>query len=166
MGFKNNRLVGMILLVLAVAVLLGPSSPLRAAIQQSQPAPSKQPGQPAKTPDAAPAAPATPPLNKEEEDGFKAIMDAKADDIGPLEQSGEEFLKKFPDSRYREGVYSKLASAYMMAQQADKMYAAAEKALQMNADNVDMLALMAMTMPRGVRSTDLDAEQKLQKAEK
>ena len=44
------------------------------------------------------------------------------------------------------------------------MFAAGEKALELNSDNVDILALMGMLLPR--RAGTLDADQKLQKAEK
>ncbi len=73
-------------------------------------------------------------------------------------------MKKYPGSRYNAVVYARLAPAYLAVAQEDKMFAAGEKALELNPDNVDILALMGMLLPR--RAGTLDADQKLQKAEK
>lgn len=169
-SIRNLARVGL-LAIAAAALLALAAGPGLASGQQPQPAQTKppaQPGQPAKAPDAAaaPAAPAAPLVNKEEEDAYKAMIDLKIADMEQIVQLGEDFLKKFPESRYRESVHSKLASAYMSMQQIDKMYAAADKALELNPDNVDMLSLMALALPRGVRGGELDIDQKLQRAEK
>ena len=86
--------------------------------------------------------------------------------LARLIQAGEEFLKKYPESRYRESVYTRLTSAYMFTGQDDKMFAASEKALELNKDNVDVLALMALAMPRRWNPRALDAAQQLDRAEK
>src|SRR2546422_6228976 len=88
----------------------------------------------------------------------------KREDVARQIELGEEFLKKYPGSRYNAVVYARLAPAYLAVAQEDKMFAAGEKALELNPDNVDILALMGMLLPR--RAGTLDADQKLQKAEK
>ena len=45
------------------------------------------------------------------------------------------------------------------------MFAAGTKAIELNPDNVDVLSLLAMSIPRRVRSTTPDAAQQMQKAE-
>jgi len=129
--------------------------------QQQPPPPTTgaQPGQP--------AAPAAPPVNKEEEDAYKAFFELKAGgDNEAMISSGEAFLKKFPESRYRESVYSRLAQAYLGTSQLDKMLVAGEKALELNPDDVDVLAVVSFGMLRRFNKDDLDAEQKLEKAER
>ncbi len=131
--------------------------------QQNPPKPPAQPTQPGQTAPAQPAAPA-PPVNKEEEDAYKAFFELKGDAQRRI-QLGEDFLKKFPESHYRESVYSQLATAYLSAGQEDKMFAAGEKALELNPKDVDVLSLMAWVMPRRTGANTLDADQKLNRSE-
>jgi tetratricopeptide (TPR) repeat protein len=131
--------------------------------QQNPPKPPAQPTPPGQTAPAQPEAPA-PPVNKEEEDAYKAFFELKGDSQRRI-QLGEDFLKKFPESRYRESVYSQLATAYLSAGQEDKMFAAGEKALELNPKDVDVLSLMAWVMPRRAGANTLDADQKLNRSE-
>jgi tetratricopeptide (TPR) repeat protein len=147
-------------LLLAAAVVLMCAGSLRAQYGQQQNPPTPPPaGQQPGTP----APPAAPPVNKEEEDAYKKFFETKP---GPEQiPLGEDFLKKFPESRYRESVYSKLTADYLADGLEDKMFAAGEKTLELNPDNVDALALMSMTLARRVNPNALDAEQRLTKAE-
>jgi len=144
--------------------------------QQPPPTPPKQPGQappkqPAQPGQAPPGQlptdqPAAPPLNKEEEDGYKAFYDTKATEFTLQITLGEEFLAKFPESRYRESVLARIARAYQNTGQEDKMFSSGEKVLAINPDHVEILAMMAEAMPRRVNLQALDANQKLTTAEK
>ena len=127
-----------------------------------QPTPPAQPGQAPAQPDT----PITPPVNAEEEAAYKAFFELKPDSPEVIIQKGEEFLKKFPESRYRESVYSKLANAYLAANDTDKMFAAGEKALELNPNDVDVLSVMALVMSRRAQPGSLDFEQKIAKVEK
>jgi tetratricopeptide (TPR) repeat protein len=133
--------------------------------QQNPPSPPVQPGQappakPAFTVDSSP-----PPANAEEEAAYKAFFEAKGNDLQHVIQTGEEFLKKYPESRYRESVYSRLTNAYLAAGDVDKMLVAGEKALELRKDDVDVLAVMAYAIPRRANPAALDGGQKLAKAE-
>jgi S1-C subfamily serine protease len=139
---------------------------VRSQVVPSEVAEKQPPAAPGAGQPVQPGTPATPPVNKEEEDAYKAFFEVGPGNPQLRIQFGEDFLKKFPESRYREGVYSSLANAYLSAGQEDKMFVAGEKVLELNQNNVDMLALMALTMPRRVSMNSLDAEQKLQKSEK
>lgn len=154
-------LIGALAMTLVVALAAG-SLQARQTGQGQQPPPQQPPPQPGQT---TPALPTQPPLNKEEEDAYKVFFELKSVDAEALTASGEEFLKKFPESRYRESVYSRLAQAYLNLAQVDKVIAAAEKALELNPDNVDVLSVMSYSMLRRFDPNSLDAEQKLQKAE-
>ena len=140
------------LLVLAVAVFIG------AGVSRAQTVnmPDVQP---------APAKSAPPKVNKKEEEAYKAFYAARSGSPATQIQLGEDFVKKFPQSHYLGGVYSQLTTAYFSQGQEDKMFEAGNKALELNPDNVDVLALFAFAMPRRVKSDTPDAAQQYQKAE-
>ena len=154
------------ILALIALLALVVSAPVFA--QYPQPAPPKQPGTPAKQPDATAAAPAgqppAPPLNPEEEAAYKAFLETK--DPAASAKLGEEFIQKFPTTRYAEFTYTKLTQLYLNVQELDKLAVVGEKALAINPDNMDVLTIMCWTTARGTRSDALDAPQKYNKAEK
>lgn len=152
------------LAVFVLMAVLATGSTLAQQAGQQPPPPQQPPQQPGQT--ATP--PATPPVNQEEEDAYKAFYEAKGSDPVAIIAAGEGFLKKFPESRYRESVYSRLAQAYLNSddpQKLEKLAVAAEKALQLNPDNVDVLSVYSYSMLRRFDPNALDAEQKLNKAE-
>jgi len=125
-------------------------SPAPAATQNTPP--SKDSGKPQK-------------VNKAEEAAYKSVLAAQGGDPAMEIQVGEDFITKFPMSRYVPGVYGMLTTAYYTTGNTDKMFAAGAKALELNPDNVDVLALLAMAIPRRVKSNTPDGPQQLQKAE-
>ena len=129
----------------------GSSSAPAAAPAQNAPAP-KESGKPAK-------------VNKAEEAAYKAVLAAQSGDPAMQIPVGEDFITKFPMSRYVGGVYGMLTTAYYTTGNTDKMFAAGAKALELDPDNVDVLALLAMAIPRRVKSNTPDGPQQLQKAE-
>jgi tetratricopeptide (TPR) repeat protein len=147
---------------LTVAIFLGVGT---SSAQYSQAAP----------PSAAPApAQNTPPakdsgkpqkVNKAEEAAYKSVLAAQGGDPMMQIQVGEDFITKFPMSKYLGGVYGMLTTAYYTTGNTDKMFAAGAKSLELNPDNVDVLALLAMAIPRRVKSNTPDGPQQLQKAE-
>ncbi len=150
-------------LLLTVALLLSGAVSLAAQMgQQQQQNPPPPPVQGQQPP------PAAPPVNKEEEDAYKKFFDLRGPGDAIANQQialGEDFLKKFPESRYLESVYSRLMQDYLTVSKEKEMMAAGDKTLALNPDNVDALALMAMVLGRRVNPESLDAEQKLTKAE-
>jgi tetratricopeptide (TPR) repeat protein len=127
------------------------------------------PAQPAHPPSGTSAAPGgaakAPPVNKAEEEAYKALYAARTGTPASQIQLGEDFVTKFPQSHYLMGVYSQLTSAYYGDNQYDKMFVAGAKAIELNPDNTDVLSLLAMAVPRRVNSTTPDAQQQIQKAE-
>jgi tetratricopeptide (TPR) repeat protein len=139
----------------------------------AQYAPKQQPAQqPAKPPAPQTGKPGelplteTPPVNKEEEDAAKLYFALTMQQATQTIQAGEDFLQKYPDSRYRDSVYAKLVHAYLNAGQEDKVVAKGEKALSLNPDNIDVLAFMGWYLGHRYHPNALDAEQRLQSAEK
>jgi tetratricopeptide (TPR) repeat protein len=106
-----------------------------------------------------------PKINKAEEAAYKSVLAAQSGEPAMQIQVGEDFITKFPMSKYVGGVYGMLTTAYYTTGNTDKMFAAGAKSLELNPDNVDVLALLAMAIPRRVKSNTPDGPQQLQKAE-
>jgi len=104
-------------------------------------------------------------IDKKEEAAYKAFFEARGGDPATQVQLGEEFAAKFPQSHYLDGVYGTLTTAYFGMGNTDKMFEAGTKALALNPDNVDVLSLLAMAIPRRVHANTPDGAQQLQKAE-
>jgi tetratricopeptide (TPR) repeat protein len=129
--------------------------------QQQQP--SAKPGAQAGAPgNAAPAGPVVP---KEEQDAYKLVNDARSGDPAHVIELSEAFVAKYPQSSYASLIYAQLTLAYLSTGQQDKMLVAGNKALELDPDDVDVLPLLAMAIPRLISSKTTDAPQQLQKAE-
>lgn len=120
---------------------------------------------PSQNPSATGKEPAAPKLNPEEEASYQKFLKLPAEDPQALIKSGEEFLKKFPDSRYREAIYSRMTAAYLRLGNEDKLVETGEKALALNPDDVDVLPVMALALPRRYDPNTLDSQQLLEKAQ-
>jgi tetratricopeptide (TPR) repeat protein len=125
--------------------------PPPASPAQSAPAP-KESGKPVK-------------VNKAEEAAYKKVLEAQAADPAMQIAAGEDFVSKYPMSKYTGGVYGLLTSAYFNTGNTDKMFAAGATALELDPNNVDVLSLLAMAIPRRVKANTPDGPQQLQKAE-
>ena len=146
---------------LTVAIFLGTGISNAQYGQSSAPAPAASPAQNTPPKDSGKA----PKINKAEEAAYKSVLAAQGGDPVMQIQVGEDFITKFPMSKYVPGVYGMLTTAYYTSGNTDKMFAAGAKALELNPDNVDVLALLAMAIPRRVKSNTPDGPQQLQKAE-
>jgi len=159
--------IGIAAICAAAALAFAPFS-LGQGYGGSQPAPSQQqqPAQPAK-PAAPPAAQQAEPLkvDPEEEKAYKAFYDLKFDATDQTIQLGEQFVQKYPASKYTEQVYSHLTQAYFDKQQFEKMYAAGDKALAINKDDVSVLVLIGWVIPHRIDPNDIEADRRLTKAE-
>ena len=133
--------------------------------QQSPPPSSQQPNPPAKAAQQEQKPAQQVPADPEEEKAYKAFTDVKPDSFDQQIQVGEQYLQKYPTGRYAEKVYARLATAYFQKQQLDKMYAAGDKALASNPDDVTVLVLVGWVIPHNYDPNDPEAEHRLAKAE-
>ncbi|HYL09687.1 MAG TPA: hypothetical protein VEU31_03030 [Candidatus Acidoferrales bacterium] len=129
--------------------------------QQTQPKPTQPSAFSLDDPNARP-----PAATAEEDAAYKAAMDAKANDVPKRIQLGEEFVAKYPQSRYLETVLSGMTLNYLIAGNTQKMFSAGEKALALNPDDVLVLSLLSQTLPRAWKPDAPDAQAQLDKAEK
>jgi tetratricopeptide (TPR) repeat protein len=128
--------------------------------QQQQQPPAK-PGEQGVTPPAQEA----PKADPEEEKAYKDFSDLKPDDYDKQISQGEDFVKKYPNSKYDEFIYSRMTNAYFNKQQLDKMYDAADKALGLNPNDVSVLVLVGWVIPHNINPSDSDSDRRLAKAE-
>ena len=104
-------------------------------------------------------------VNKAEEAAYKNVLAAQGGDPATVIPVSEDFITKFPMSKYLGGVYGMLTTAYYTTGNTDKMFATGAKALELNPDNVDVLALLSMAIPRRVKTTQPDFADQMKKAE-
>jgi tetratricopeptide (TPR) repeat protein len=138
--------------------------------QQTPPAaqqPALPPGQPSALPGQQPATtkPAPPKANPKEEADYKAFFGLPGTDTGAIISKGDAFLKNYPESRYRAAVDAKMAMAYQAEGDAAKMFATAEKSVELNPDEVSALSLLAGTLPRRLDPADPGAQAEMQKVQ-
>lgn len=134
---------------------------------QQQSNPPQSTGRPSLANPQQNAPPAAPAVDPKEEAAYKSFYDMKPAapaDYDAQVQAGEAFLKNFPQSHYREGVYSRLTTAYFQKRDLGKMYASADSALALNPDDVNVLTLIGWVIPRG-NPLAPDFAQNLDKAE-
>jgi tetratricopeptide (TPR) repeat protein len=106
-----------------------------------------------------------PKVNKAEEAAYKNVVAAQGGDPNMEIQVGEDFIAKFPMSQYVPGVYGMLTTAYFSTGNTDKMFASGAKALELNPNNVDVLALLSMAIPRREKPTMPDYAAQMKNAE-
>src|ERR1700722_6609651 len=151
-----------------IALSLTAAQPARAQSQQ-QPQQQAPPAKPGQAPAAQPGqqAPAeAPKVDPEEEKAYKAFYDANTPQQADARiKMGEDFVAKYPKSKYAEVVYARLMQDYFNKQQIPKMYDAADKALALNPDDVSVLVLEGWVIPHNIDPNSMDTERLLNKAE-
>ena len=160
-----KKSVQMATTVVAAAVLLFGTRVSAQATQQPAPTlnPEKKQDKPA---DVAPLAlDAPPPVNAEEDAAMKAFRAAPFTDMSKKDQLGEEFVQKYPQSRYRGEVYSMLVRGYLSLNQVDKMETVGEKEIELNPNDAQTLAIMGSALPRVMNASTPEPQKRLEKAE-
>jgi tetratricopeptide (TPR) repeat protein len=105
-------------------------------------------------------------VDPQEEADYKAFFDLKPDETDKRIELGENFVLKYPTSKYAEGVYAQLTTAEYDKQNLNKMYADGDKALALNPDDVSVLVLIGWVIPHSYNPNDVDGDARLDKAEK
>jgi tetratricopeptide (TPR) repeat protein len=109
---------------------------------------------------------AAPKPDPKEEAAYKAFYDADPKDADNRIKLGQDFLQKYPNSRYAESVYAGVTQAYFQKQDWKDFYANADKALALNPDDAPLLAMVGWVIPHVYDANSSDALQSLDKAEK
>lgn len=164
---ETVTVAGLLLGSCGIAVAQGSQGSQSGQGGQSQP-PAQSSNKP-KAPDVTPLSldSTPPPVNAEEDAAFKAFQAVPMTDTKQKIQVGEAFLQKYPETRYKSGVYGPLAFAYLQDGQVPKMQEYGEKEVALVPNDVSTLALLAQTLPRSIHSgtSPAEAAQLLAKAE-
>jgi tetratricopeptide (TPR) repeat protein len=102
--------------------------------------------------------------DKNEVDAYKEFMSARGYDPMRVIELGNDFLARYPASRYVVPVHAELATVYLDQQNEDKFLEHAKQVLAVSPDDIDVLPLVAMVIPRRVKMNAPDAVQELQQA--
>jgi len=105
-------------------------------------------------------------VNAEEDAAFKAYQDSPPADVKKKIELGEAFVQKYPQSRYLPIIYNTLTSAYVQTGQVQKMEEVGDKEVELNPNDVQVLAVLGQTIPRALKSTKQDPQTELDKAER
>ena len=137
--------------------------------QQPQQQPQQQPAPADKSnpPQAAPLTlePAAPPVNAEEDAAIKTFRETKNDDLAKKNQVADDFLAKYPQSRYRPEVYAWQVQYFHSKGDIDKMEVAADKQLALFPNDPQTLAVVGSTLPRAMNANTQEPAKRLAKAE-
>lgn len=163
------------LLTVAGVALLGASMAAAQSSQSgsSQGSQSSQQSQPAtqQLPDKDKANTLTldtppPPVNPEEDTAFKAFDAIPLTDGDKKIKAGEDFVQKYPQSRYLAAAYSMLVKLYAQSNEVQKLQEVGEKDLALVPNDVTTLAILGQALPRAWSAGKPNAEQQWAKAEK
>lgn len=135
-----------------------PSTPPGTTTPPAGTAPAQGQKQPEMTPLTLDSAP---PVNAEEDAALKTYMEAPLSDIPKKLLLGEDFLKKYPQSRYRSQVLSWQVQGYVHTGQLDKMQEAGEKELELVPNDAQTMATLGSVLPRSMPSS-MTPEQRTQ----
>jgi tetratricopeptide (TPR) repeat protein len=107
-----------------------------------------------------------PPVNPEEDTAYKAFEAMPLTDGEKKIKAGEDFVQKYPQSRYLPPVYSMMVKLYLQANEVQKMQDAGEKDVALAPNDVQTLAILGQTIPRAWNAGMPNAALQLDKAEK
>jgi len=96
------------------------------------------------------AIPNQPPVNAEEDAAAKAFQAMPNTDLPKKIAAGEDFLKKYPDSRHRSVIYSALVFDYIQTNNSDKAFEIGDKEVALKPDDVQTMAVLSQTMTRAM----------------
>ena len=106
-----------------------------------------------------------PPVNAEEDTAAKAFQAMPNTDLPKKITTGEDFLKKYPESRYRPAVYSALVFAYIQTNNLDKAFDIGDKEVALKPDDAQTMAVLSQTIPRAMNANTQEPQKRLAKAE-
>ncbi len=108
---------------------------------------------------------AQPPVSAEEDAAAKAFQSMPNSDLPKKITAGEDFLTKYPESRYRSVVYSALTMAYLQSNNLAKGLEVGDKEVALKPDDVQILAMLSQTISRAINAGTPEPAKQLAKAE-
>lgn len=146
-----------LLAAFAVGTTVWAQAPTPASPQTPPPAQAEKPKDQVEPLTLGPATP--PPVNAEEDAAIKAFRAMPNEDVQKKIQAGNDFVQKYPASRYRLEVYSWMVRGYLSMGDVPKMEVVGEKDLELNPNDAQTLAILGSALPRSIGS-NVTQEQK------
>jgi tetratricopeptide (TPR) repeat protein len=110
--------------------------------------------------------PAAPKIDPQEEADYKVFYGANSQDADSRIKLGQDFIQKYPMSRYLESVYAGMTQAYYAKQDWNSFYSTADKALEINPDDISVLVTVGWVIPHVYDQNDPNAAKNLDRAER
>ena len=105
------------------------------------------------------------PVSAEEDAAAKTFQAMPNTEIPKKIAAGEDFLTKYPESRYRTVVYSALTMAYLQTGNTAKGFEMGDKEVALKPDDVQILAILSQTITRSMNAGTPEPAKQLAKAE-
>jgi tetratricopeptide (TPR) repeat protein len=105
------------------------------------------------------------PVSAEEDAAAKAFQAMPNTDLPKKIAAGEDFLTKYPESRFRSAVYSALTMAYLQTGNTAKGFEMGDKEVALKPDDVQILAILSQTITRSMNAGTPEPAKQLAKAE-
>jgi tetratricopeptide (TPR) repeat protein len=106
-----------------------------------------------------------PPVNAEEDAAAKAFQAIPNSETQKKIAAGEEFLKKYPESRYRPVIYSSLVFDYIQTNNSEKAFEIGDKEIALKPDDAQTMAVLSQTMARAISASTPEPQKRIAKAE-
>jgi tetratricopeptide (TPR) repeat protein len=106
-----------------------------------------------------------PPVNAEEDAAAKAFQAMPNTELPKKIAAGEDFLKKYPEIRYRPMIYSALVFEYIQTNNLDKAFDIGDKEVALKPDDAQTMAVLSQTIPRAMNASTQEPQKRLAKAE-
>ncbi len=169
-GSKKNAMAAIFLAGCLTALATTTFAQSSQSGQQNQGQPGQQPNankdqKPADSGSSLAIPTNQPPVNAEEDAAAKAFQAMPNTDLPKKIAAGEDFLKKYPDSRYRSIIYSALVFEYIQTNNSDKAFEIGDKEVALKPDDVQTMAVLSQTMTRAMGANTPEPEKRLAKAE-
>jgi tetratricopeptide (TPR) repeat protein len=104
------------------------------------------------------------PVSKEESKAYKEFKNTPASAADKKTQLAEDFIDKYPNSRYRSDAVGWLSTAYLTKGQLDKLAAEGDKEMALTPPNPASLAMIGSNLSRAVTPSTPNAQQHLDQA--
>jgi tetratricopeptide (TPR) repeat protein len=152
---------------LAGCLMLGSQASAQSSQSQSgqQPATTSKDQKPADSGSTLAIPTTLPPVSAEEDAAAKAFEAMPHTDLPKKIAAGEDFLTKYPESRYRSAVYSALTMAYIQAGNTAKAFETGDKEVALKPDDVQILAILSQAISRSINAGTPEPAKQLAKAE-
>ena len=85
---------------------------------------------------------------------LQAMPEASVANLQLKLQAAETFLQKYPQSHYKQMIYSFLTTGYIQIGQPDKGVEFGDKEIELNPTDVQTMAVVSQTIPRSFNSAD------------